>query len=195
MGRQRVHVPGGIYHVTSRGNDRAPLYYDEPDYVAFERMLANVAGRCEWTCHAFCLMPNHYHLVIETPEPNLAAGMHVLNLSYARWFNWRHAHVGHVFESPYRDNPISGEAHLLQTYRYVALNPVRARLCDAPEDWPWSSYRATAGLEPAVPFLQIDRVRRFFAWAESDGRAEFCAFVRAGLASLNLAAAAYSARR
>ena len=96
------------------------------------------------------------------------------------------------FEAPYRDNPVTEEPHLLQTYRYVALNPVRARLCSTPEDWPWASYRATAGIEPAPPFLRIDRVRGFFAWSESDGTAEFQQFVCAGLTSLNLAAAAYS---
>jgi putative transposase len=192
VGRQRVHVPGGLYHVTTRGNNRAPLYHDEPDYTAFERTFAKVCTRYEWACHAYCLMPNHYHLVVETPEPNLGAGMHVLNLSYARWFNWRHSCIGHVFEAPYRDNPITEEPHLLQTYRYVALNPVRARLCSTPEDWPWTSYRATAGIEPAPSFLRTDRVRGFFAWSESDGTAEFQQFVCAGLTSLNLAAAAYS---
>jgi putative transposase len=191
----RTQIPGGLYHLTSRGNDRAPLYHDEPDYVAFERTFAKVCDRYEWECHAYCVMPNHYHLIVETPEANLAAGMHVLNLSYARWFNWRHGCTGHVFQGPYRDALITEEPHLLECYRYVALNPVRARLCADPADWPWASYRATAGVEPAPPFLQVERVRGFFSWSKSDGTAEFEQFVRAGLTSMNLAAVAYSNRR
>jgi putative transposase len=186
----RIQIPGGLYHVTSRGNDRATLYYDEPDYASFMRTLAKVCERYAWGCHAYCVMPNHYHLIVETPEANLAAGMHVLNLSYARWFNWRHAHVGHVFQGPYRDQLITTESHLLEAYRYVALNPVRARLVAGPSEWPWTSYRATAGTEPAPSFLRLERVRSFFAWTKSDGTDEFARFVSAGLIRLELAAGA-----
>src|SRR5205807_2200136 len=149
----RIQVAGATYHITSRGNDRAPLYRDEPDYVAFERMLAKVCPTFEWGCHGFCLMPNHYHLMVETPDANLATGMQVLNLSYARWFNWRHGCVGHVFQGPYHAELITEEPHLLECYRYLALNPVRAGLCADPAHWPWTSYRATAGTEPAPRFL------------------------------------------
>ena len=190
----RMQIAGGIYHLTSRGNDRAPLYRDQPDYDAFGRMLEKVCDTYEWHCHAYCFMPNHYHLIAETTQPNLAAGMHVLNLSYARWSNWRHHRSGHVFERPYHDELITRDSHLLEAYRYVALNPVRAGLCAGPAGWPWTSYRATAGAESAPGFLRIERVRGCFAWAKGDGAAEFEQFVCAGLVSMNLAAAAYTNR-
>ena len=189
MGRvHRPQIAGGFYHVISRGNTRSSIFKDTGDYVAFLRQLEKTVERFEWLCHGFCLMPNHDHLIVETPEPNLGAGMQVLNLSYARFFNWRYRRVGHVFQGPYRCVHIRREEQLVQTARYVALNPVRAGLVPNPEAWPWTSYRATAGLEPAPAFLQVDRIRGYFRSAGSDGTKEFRAFVNAPLASLDFAA-------
>ena len=189
MGRvHRLQVAGGFYHVFSRGNTRSSIFNDVGDYVAFLRQLEKTVERFDWLCHSFCLMPNHTHLIVETPEPNLGAGMQVLNLSYARFFNWRYRRVGHVFQGPYRCVHIRREEHLVQTSRYVALNPVRAGLAPNPAAWPWTSYRATAGLEPAPGFLQVDRIRGYFRSASSDGTKEFRAFVNAPLASLDLVA-------
>jgi REP element-mobilizing transposase RayT len=184
----RIEVAGGFHHVMSRGNQRAPIFLDELDYVAFLRRLSKVIERFEWLCHGFCLMPNHYHLLIETPHPNRGAGMHVLNLSYARHFNWRHGHVGHVFQGPYTTVHITRDAHLMELSRYLAMNPVRAGLVADPADWPWSSYRATAGLEHSPPYLHVDRMRAYFAWARSDGTDEFRDFVAAASVTLALAA-------
>lgn len=139
----RIHpalVAGGIYHVTVRGNNRTAIFFDEFDYLDCIRQLAKVIAQCEWLCLAFCLMPNHYHLLVETPQPNLADGMHLLNGRYARRFNARHERAGHLFQGPYRAEPVERDAHLLETCRYIALNPVRAGLVDDVENWPWSSF-------------------------------------------------------
>jgi putative transposase len=185
---RRIEVAGEFHHVMSRGNQRDPIFLDALDYVDFLRRTSKVVERFGWLCHGFCLMPNHYHLLIETPEPNRAAGMQVLNLGYARHFNWRNRRVGHVFQGPYTTVHITRDAHLMELCRYMAMNPVRAGLAADPADWPWSSYRATAGLEHVPPYLQADRVRGFFGSARSPGADEFRDFVAAANVSLDLAA-------
>jgi putative transposase len=181
----RPIVAGGMYHVFSRGNARAPIYLDDADYGTFLGQFEKVVERFEWRCHGFCLMPNHYHLLLETPEPNLPLGMHVLNLAYARYFNWRYDRVGHVFQGPYRLRLIRTDAYLVELSRYIVLNPVRAHVVLDPGDWRWTSYRATAGLEQAPPYLEVDRVRDFFGGADA-----FTDFVAAPQALL----ATYSSR-
>jgi len=182
----RFEVTGGLHHIFCRGNQRDPIFLDDLDYAALLRRLAKVVERFGWLCHGFCLMPNHYHLLIETPEPNRAAGMQVLNLSYARWFNWRERRVGHVFQGPYGCVHVTSDAHLMELCRYIVMNPVRARLVPDPADWPWSSYRATAGLEDAPRFLTVDRIWGFFAAPGSTGADEFRDFVAAAVGSLDL---------
>jgi len=172
-----------MYHAYSRGNRRATIFFDDADYATFLRHFESVVERFEWMCHGFCLMPNHYHLLLETPEPNLARGMHVLNLAYARHLNWRYARSGHVFQGPYRSSLVRREPHLIELCRYIALNPVRAGLVAHPADWRWTSYRATAGLEPAPPYLTTARVLGFFPSVDA-----FRAFVVAPITVLGLAA-------
>ena len=181
-------MAGGLYHVTSRGNARGAIHKDDADYATYLRHVAKVVERFDWRCHSFCLMPNHEHLMIETPEPNLAAGMHVLNLAYARFFNWRYRRVGHVFQGPYGAVPILTEGHLLAVVRYVVLNPVEAGLVADPADWRWTSHRATAGLEPPPDFLQVDRIQNYFRRGSSDGTREYLSFVTAPLRTLDFAA-------
>ena len=125
--------------------------------------LAQSVYRYRWTCLAYCLMTNHFHLVLSLSAPNLSRGMHRLNGLYARRFNERHGHHGHLFEARYSSILMKSEEHYLDAIRYVALNPVAAGLCEDPADWPWSSFRATAGLDPCPRFLAGARVRRHFA--------------------------------
>lgn len=128
----------------------------------FMGFLAQSVYRCRWTCLAYCLMTNHFHLVLSLSAPNLSAGMHRLNGLYARRFNERHGYVGHLFGARYVSIAITSEAHFLDAIRYVVLNPVTAGLCDDPADWEWSSFRATAGLERCPRFLAAARVRAQF---------------------------------
>jgi putative transposase len=173
----RICVPGGIYHVIARGNARAPIYRDDSDRFAFFRILARVVDRFGWLCHAYCLMGNHYHLVVETPRPNLPTGMQQLNGPYAQWFNERHDLCGHVFQARYRSILVQKGGYLLALCRYVVLNPVRAGFCRGPGEYHWSSYRATAGIAPAEPFLTIDWLLGCFAGTRTAAQARYRAFL------------------
>jgi putative transposase len=150
----RIEFPGAIYHVTTRAI--GPMFTDAIDRERFLFLLAKVIDKYGWICHAYCLMGNHVHLLIETPEPNLAKGMQHLNSEYARFFNLRHGRRGPLCEKRYGAIAIQRESHLLEVARYIVLNPVRAGLCAAAEDWPWSSFGATAGAIRAPGFLSTD---------------------------------------
>jgi putative transposase len=154
MARQmRVDAAGLTHHVTSRGNDRRKIFLDDADCEFFLSLLAIVVKRFNWSLHAWVLMVNHFHLVVETHEPTLSLGMHWLKTGYAQYFNWRHRRGGHLFQGRFDSKVIQKEAYLMEVMRYVALNPVRAHMVERPEDYRWSSYRATAGYEPAPEWL------------------------------------------
>lgn len=161
--RPRFQAPGAIYHITSRGTEGRDVFLDNLDRRRFLSVLANVVEERRWICPAYCLMDNHFHLLVETPEPNLAVGMHRLNSAHANYFNRRHDHAGHLFQSRYGAELVESESHLLESCRYIVLNPVRAGLCRQAGRWHWSSYRATAGYATAPPFLAADWVLRQFA--------------------------------
>jgi REP element-mobilizing transposase RayT len=159
----RICIPGGIYHVISRGNGRGRIVWDDADRKMFFRCFGQVVERFSWLCHAYCLMDNHYHLLIETPLPNLPSGMRQLNGLYAQRFNRRHERCGHVFASRYRSILVERESHLMELSRYIVLNPVRAEMCSDPAASHWSSYAATAGLAETPPFLSTDWLLAQFA--------------------------------
>ena len=146
----RPQFPEAIYHVTTRGNRGATVYVDAIDSQFFIRLLELVGASCGWRCHAFCLMTTHYHLLVTTPAANIATGMHALNGRYAQAFNARHGLDGHVFGRRYAGTLVEDDSHLLEVYRYIAWNPVRAGLCTSPADWPWSSYSRLVRREIAV---------------------------------------------
>jgi REP element-mobilizing transposase RayT len=126
-----------------------PIYSDDLDRRRFLALLSEVIEESDWRCLTYCLMGNHYHLLVQIREPNLSTGMHRLNGEYARGFNARHEHEGHVFQGRFWSKMVQRDAHLLGLVRYIALNPVRANLCTTASDWPWSAHRALAGEEPA----------------------------------------------
>jgi putative transposase len=152
----RVQVAGGIFHVTARGNRQQLIYADDADRQLFLSLLERVVARCGWRCHAYCLMSNHFHLVIETPQPNLSYGLQLLNGAYAQCFNHRHGLSGHLFQGRFHSVLVETSDQFLQLVRYVVLNPVRAGLCERPEDWPWSSYRAFLARISPPRFLAVD---------------------------------------
>jgi len=155
-----------------------PIYTDDIDRRMFIAFLAQSVQRRHWVCLAYCLMSNHYHVVLELKKPNLSEGMHRLNWLYALRFNERHGHSGHLFEARFDSAEIKTEEHFHAALAYVVLNPVRAGMCEDPADWPWSSYRATAGLERCPPFLAAARVRRLFGPGRR-GTARYVEHVRA----------------
>jgi REP element-mobilizing transposase RayT len=154
---------------------------DDFDRKLFLRMLGDVVEDTGWRGHAYCLMANHYHLLIETPEPNLSAGMHRLNLRYARRFNRRYGFEGHVFDRRFYSRLVRADWDLLEVLRYVVLNPVRVGLCGHPADWPWSSYRATVGQMSRPDFLTTDRILSFFGPDAAAAREGYRRFIAEGL--------------
>jgi putative transposase len=173
----RLEFPGAIYHVTARGNAQAAIFLDDHDRERFLAILAGVVKRYEWICHAYCLMGNHHHLLIETPRPSLAAGMRQLNGVYAQSFNQRHGRIGHVFGERFKSLLIERDTHLLNTAAYIVCNPVRAGLCETPADWVQSSYRATAGLASVPQFLTVDWLLSQFAGDLTGAQAAYRTFV------------------
>lgn len=149
----RYTDPGGIYHVTSRGNEKQDIVRDDKDRLAFVELLARVALERKWIIHAWVLMTNHLHLVLTTPLANLSEGMHDLLGIHASRFNAVHGRVGHLFQHRFAAKLVERETHLLELTRYVPLNPVRCGLVPTPAEWPWSSYRPTAGFEPTPVWL------------------------------------------
>ena len=178
MGRApRLQIAGGFLHITTRGNRGQPIFAHALDPALFAHLLTRNVRRLSWRCHSFCLMPNHYHLVVETPEPNLSLGMQRLNGVYAKWFNHAHGFEGHLFERRFRSIAVEREAHMLELARYLALNPVRAGLCRHPAEWVWSSYGAMTGAAPVPEFLTCDWLLSLFGSDPKRARASFAAFV------------------
>jgi REP element-mobilizing transposase RayT len=175
----RIQFPGAIYHVTSRGNARQDIVADDRDRQAYFAVLARVVERYNWLCHAYCLMDNHYHLLVETPEGNLAYGMRQLNGLYTQRFNRRHGRVGHLFQGRYGAILVERESYLLELCRYVVLNPLRAGMVATPETYRWSSYRATTGAQSAPDFLTTAWILEQFGGPQA--RQHYQDFVREGI--------------
>ena len=183
MGRElRVEVPEGTYHLTTRGSNREQIFWTDEDRSLFLRLLGIVTVKYSWTVLAYCLMTNHYHLVLEIADGGLSAGMQWLNGTYSRITNQRHGRTAHLFRNRFSSRLIESDEHLLTACRYVVLNPVRAGLCAHPGDWPWSSYRATAGIAPRPAFLADGELLRRFARPVPEARRLYAEFVEEGVA-------------
>ncbi|MFN0037949.1 MAG: REP-associated tyrosine transposase [Burkholderiales bacterium] len=150
----RLELSGGLYHVTSRGDRREDIYLDDLDRETWLEVLSQVCERYHWAIHAWCQMTNHYHLVIETPEGNLSAGMRQLNGVYTQKVNSRHRRVGHVFQGRFKGILVERDSYLLELARYVVLNPVRAGMVRQVHKWKWNSYHAMLGTAPCPAWLQ-----------------------------------------
>jgi REP-associated tyrosine transposase len=154
----RIVDPHGLYHVMSRGNYRETIFFDEPHYAKYMRLLARVTHRRKWIVLDWCLMPNHYHLVVQLTDGGLSAGMRELNGCFSRWSNLQTGRTGtgHLVKNRFRHVGVEDEAHFWNLVPYVPLNPVVPNLCSSPADWPWSGYRAIVGLEQPQSFHQPD---------------------------------------
>lgn len=141
----RIEYPGATYHVTARGNERAEIFRDESDYQRLLEQLRLAQERHALVIHAYVLMRNHYHLLLETPHGNLSQAMQLINGSYTGYFNRRHRRAGHLFQGRYKSLLVEKESYLLELSRYIHLNPVRAGMVKYPEEYRWSSYRAYVG--------------------------------------------------
>ena len=185
----RIQVADGVYHVGSRGVEKRKIFdVFRGDRELFLALLEVTVQRYGWLCHGYCLMGNHFHLVVETPKPNIAAGMQYLKGRYAAGFNHWGAREGALFERRYFGQLIETEAHALEVTRYLALNPVRARLCAHPGDWRWSSHQAVVGIVKRPRYLDMSAVHSLFGDGPR-GIALYERFVEDGLALLQLAGA------
>jgi putative transposase len=174
----RIEYPGALWHLTNRGVEQRDIVQDDLDRRQFVELLAHVVTRYRWILHAWVLMTNHYHLVVETPETNLSRGMKDLDGDWAQAFNRRWSRVGHLFQGRFGGKPIEKESYFLEVIRYVVLNPVRARMVDEPGDWPWSNYRVTAGLARAPEWLEVDdTLERFDLRSRQTAHAKYRRFV------------------
>ena len=177
----RIEFPDALYHVTARGDRREDIFEDDQDRQTFLLTLEQIVTQFNWLCYAWCLMDNHYHLLIQTPDGNLSKGMRQLNGVTTQSSNRRHRRVGHLFQGRFKAILVDHDAYLLELSRYIVLNPVRAGMVKAPADWPWSSYRASAGLETAAPWLAVDGVLSQFAKRRSLAQQRYAQFVSEGI--------------
>lgn len=176
----RIEFAGALYHITSRGNDRQPIYNNDADRTQFLEQLNGTCDRYDWLCHAYCLMTNHYHLLIQTRTATLSKGMKLLNGRYTQHFNMAHTRTGHVFQGRFKAILVDSDAYLLELARYIVLNPVRARMVHTAEEWPWSSYRATAGMASGHAFLTTDWVLSAFGTQKRYACERYREFVESG---------------
>jgi putative transposase len=176
----RPEYPGAVWHVTSRGNDRREVFRDDADRERFLSILGRAVELFRWKLHAYVLMTNHYHLLVETPEPTLSRGMRELNGLYTQAFNRRHRRAGHLFQGRFKAILVEKESHLLELCRYVVLNPVRAGAATSARAWRWSSYRATAGLAPAPEWLETDWTLEQFGTSRRKAAERYRDFVAGG---------------
>ena len=177
----RIEYPGAYYHITARGNRREDIFLDDDDRKKWIYLFGNVCKRYNWRCHGYCLMSNHYHLIVETIDGGLSSGMRQLNGVYTQTFNRSHDNVGHVFQGRYKSILIDKDRYLLELSRYVVLNPVRAGMVDNVGDWQWSSFSAVAGKSSPPEWLNTDMILAYFDVNRKQAQVRFQEFVQAGI--------------
>ena len=176
----RIEFAGALYHITSRGDGQDEIFLGGEDRDLWLNILGHICKRFNWVVHAYCQMGNHYHILIETPDGNLSKGMRQLNGVYTQRFNRIHHRVGHVFQGRYKAILVQKDAYLLELSRYIVLNPVRAHMVRSARDWPWSNYRATAGMTAAPNWLETDWILAAFAERKKEAQTAYRRFVSDG---------------
>jgi REP element-mobilizing transposase RayT len=177
----RLEHPGAIWHISSRGNNRGDIFFDDADRLLFLGLLGEAVLRFHWLVHVYVLMTNHFHIVIETPEMTLSRGMKWLKQKYVQRVNRKYKRTGSLFEGRFDSQLVERESHLLEVLRYTVLNPVRAFMVQRPEDYRWSSYRATVGLEEAPSWLTTSWTLSHFGQTLEAQQAGYAQFVDAGV--------------
>lgn len=181
----RIEYPGAVYHIMSRGNGKQTIFLDSYDRLTFLDILTVVGSQYNWLCHSYCLMNNHYHLLIETLDPTLSSGMRQLNGVYSQRFNRRHDRVGHLLQGRYKSILVEKGEYLVELCRYIVLNPVRAGLVKLPEEWIWSSYRSILGLDKNTIFLTREWILSQFGKSMPEAQSRYQNYVTAGLTDID----------
>jgi putative transposase len=182
MGRPvRLQLGGALYHVTSRGDRKKLIYFENGDRFVWNHILGVACARYNMVVHAYCQMGNHYHLLVETIEPNLADGIRHLNSTYSAYLNRKYELVGHVFQGRYKAIICQRETYLLELARYIVLNPVRASFVRAPEEWWWSSHLSVLGIAEAPAWLDVDSLLSHFDEHSEAAISSYRKFVAAGI--------------
>lgn len=177
----RIEYAGAFYHLTARGNARQDIFLADEDRECFLRLLGIAAQRYNWRVHAYCLMNNHYHLVVETVDDTLSKGMKYINGTYSQYFNRQHDRVGHVFQGRFKSILVEKDSYLLELCRYVVLNPLRAGITTKLKDWPWSNYLATTGKVEPPSWLAVDDSLGLFSSKQNTAIKQYRQFVKQGL--------------
>jgi REP element-mobilizing transposase RayT len=176
----RIEYPGACYHVTARGNGGQALFADIEDATTFLDLFGREVAQQGWLCHGYCLVENHYHLLIETPEPNLGRGMGRLNMRYSQWFGRRHRRQGHLFQGRYKAILFEKDPHLLELARHVVSNPVRVQAVNRVDLWRWSSFGALATGHDIPDWLTTETILSHFDGADPEARSAWCDYVAEG---------------
>jgi putative transposase len=175
--KPRVELAGGVHHVYARGNRRQAIYLGDGDRLIYLELLSQAVKRQGWRCLAYCLMKNHVHLLVETPEANLGAGMGRMHGLYAQTFNTRHKHSGHLFQGRFGSVLVKTDEQLWTVAKYIARNPVEAGLCKTADDWRWGSHAALVGGAAPPRWLDANRLLGYFGAAGGDPRRRYEEFV------------------
>lgn len=180
----RIEFKNGVYHISAYGVDRIQTFINDDDRDMFLKVFAATSAKLQWICHGFCLMNDHYHLLIETPEANLSKGMRQLNGVYTQHFNRSYNRVGPLFQGRFKSILVEKETYLLDLARHIILNPVRLGIVEKPSLWPWSSYNATGGHTPPPPFLNTSWLLEQFGSKQKKAQKKYRRFVKEGANSL-----------
>ena len=177
----RLEFSGALYHVTSRGDRQEAIFLTDNDRLNWLQVFKSVCKRFNWLCHSYCLMDNHYHILVETIEGNLSKGMRQLNGVYTQRFNRTHKRVGHVYQGRYKAILVDKDSYLLELSRYVVLNPVRAGMVKSAGAWPWSSYRGMVGRVQPPVWLHTDSLLSLFGKQRKRAVEKYIDFICRGI--------------
>ncbi len=177
----RIQFPGALYHITARGNAKQNIFLNKDDFNDFLTILCKVSKRYHLLLHCYCLMHNHYHLLLETPEGNLSQGIRQLNGTYTQHINKKYQTVGHLLQGRFKSILVEKENYLLALSRYIALNPLRANLVEDPKNWPYSSYPQAIGVAKKIHCLFPDWILSQFGPDKKSAQISYQDFVLSGI--------------